>query len=641
MRSMLAVLLILSMLLMPFSGMAEGSALSIQAPGEVIRPAKAVLIRFSVPRDGEVSIYLESSSGERLSTVVEAYNVTAGEQEIWWNGSYAGVLAPSGDHLLVLRMGDESASVPVSVGAMAPYLTSISVENRQLSAGVPLQVSFYASTGGRVTVGLEHEGFWSEMDSEELPAAGRYSFEYDWSNLGLNDGDAMLTLQLSDAGGDTSATERQALTLSGMNPSAFSQMTSPGEGDGEEAGGQDAAGDDEVVLEPLSGTMVDYVDEYEPLLNADGTDASLIPLDPDQSKYTPSYGSPYTGQDTSLNYWTMPMDIRDEETVWQVLMQPITVLDTGKKAAERTQITIRSEPDASSPGVGVVTCVTQGVHVLESGEEWTKIECYSASFHDSKVKAWNMLVQGWVQTKYIKTTTPSATMGIVVDKLTQRLYIFRDGKLYDTLLCSTGLANAKQPYNETRSGEFLLTSAVGEFKSDNIYCSLAIRFNSGDLLHEVPHVKLNDGSKDYRNNEAKLGVKASHGCIRVQRKTTPKGTNMRWLWDNRARNIKILIWEDWQGRSIPAPDADTLLYYNPNGGNLYHSAETCNAAKGKTFTAFTYGELELPPYNRLQRCDFCAPPLRLAEIMAINQVYAPGGDHDPVMTEARKKLNLP
>ena len=321
-------------------------------------------------------------------------------------------------------------------------------------------------------------------------------------------------------------------------------------------------------------------------------------------------------------------------------MQPITVLDDGGKKdnQHKRQIVMRAQPSADSEGVGVVTNLTQSVHVLEKGDEWTLVESYSSSFYDSKVKRWNQLVQGYVPTKYLKQVTPDSSMGIVVDKLTQRLYIFRDGALYDTLLCSTGLTNAKQPYNETRSGEFLLQNpAVGGWQDGNMVCELGIRFNGGDLIHQVPALVSSSGNKDYSTLAKKLGTKASHGCIRVQRNKTPKGTNMKWIWDNRQDEIKIIIWEDWQGRQIPIPEGDTVLYYNPNGGSLYHTSSFCYSAPKVTFEPFTYGQLEEEPFSKLKRCGYCTPPLRVGEIEEINAVYAPGGDHDPILTEARRK----
>ena len=223
----------------------------------------------------------------------------------------------------------------------------------------------------------------------------------------------------------------------------------------------------------------------------------------------------------------------------------------------------------------------------------------------------------------------------MVDKLTQRLYVFRDGKLFSTLLVSTGLSNAKQPYNETRAGEYLLVSKVGEFASDNLRCAMALRFNDGDLLHEVPYIA-GDYGKDYSVNEPKLGTKASHGCIRVQRQASPEGVNQKWLWNNYQKNTRIMIWEDWQGRQIPIPDRNMPLFCVKKRTGSYHTTEQCAAVRGKRTEEFTYGQLEEDEYRKLRPCPLCAAPSRLEKILITNAVYAEGGDHDPVMTEARK-----
>ncbi len=380
--------------------------------------------------------------------------------------------------------------------------------------------------------------------------------------------------------------------------------------------------------------MVDWDDLEEMELTNEDEEALLR-----QREFTPAYGSSYS--DDRLNYWTLPMDITDEERVWEVLMMPITVLNGSSfSRPERTQITIRSEPDLESTGIGVVTCETQGVHVLEKGEEWSLIECYSASFFDSKVVNWNRLIQGYVQTKYLKTVQPDSSMGIVIDKLTQRLYLFRDGHLYSELMVSTGKSNAKQPYNETRSGEYLLTTKVGNFKSDNMTCRMAVRFNSGDLLHEVPYV-YSRSDKGYKKQEDALGMRASHGCIRVQRKLTPENINMEWIYEHYKKNTKILIWEDWQGRQILEPEGDTKLYYNPDKGLYYHSGPFCNESPKIILEAFDYANLDEKPFASLERCPCCAPVFRKAEIEEINLLHAEGGDHDPILTQARSYCPMP
>lgn len=304
-------------------------------------------------------------------------------------------------------------------------------------------------------------------------------------------------------------------------------------------------------------------------------------------------------------YWTTPMDITDEEAVWAMLMQPVTVIDGNQKK----QVLLRAEPDKSAETTGEVTCASQSVHVLETLDNgWSLVECYSSSFHDSRTEQWNQLVQGYVQTDLLKTVEPDENMGLVVDKLTQRLYVFTEGKLLSTLKISTGLPNKEQPYNETRSGEFLFVSAVGDFKSDNLTCEKGIRFNFGDLIHGVPYV----GSGEYKNYESfenLLGERASHGCIRVQRKRTPEGINMTWIWNHYKKHTKIVIWEDWEGRVIPKTPMNTPVFYNPKGGKDYHSQKTCYGVRDQyePLTELKYADL-FAEYSQLKPCAYCVPP---------------------------------
>ena len=370
--------------------------------------------------------------------------------------------------------------------------------------------------------------------------------------------------------------------------------------------------------------------------------------------FTPSHGSVYRN-DIGSSYWTTPMDITDEEAVWNMLMEPITVVDLGKvRGKSHSQLTklqtyLYREPDEKSKIVGEVSNLSQGVRVIENLDNgWSLVECYSSSFFSkpaTKTKAWNLLVSGYIPTKYLKQVQPTPRLALVVDKLAQRLYVFQEGKMIAELLCSTGLVqwngSKYQPYNETRSGEFLLINMTGQLTSDRLICAYAIRFNGGDELHEVPHQKNGDGSHNYKTTEPKLGTKCSHGCIRVQRLKTPDGINMAWIYnlvktENLCEKVKIVIWEDWQGRQLPEPDPDTLLYYNPNGGSYYHREDHCTNGKGITFTAFRYSQLEDEPYSRLQPCPNCVPERRLKEIREINDLYAEGGDHEELLNSLRQ-----
>lgn len=321
-------------------------------------------------------------------------------------------------------------------------------------------------------------------------------------------------------------------------------------------------------------------------------------------------------------FWETPMDVSDPDALWRMLVAPMTVLDGDPRA----QITVREAPDASSTAVGEVTCMTQGVHLLESTPGgWSRIECYSSSFKGSKVAVWNELVVGYVPTKYITEREVKTKFGLIIDKLTQRLYLFQEGELLDVLAVSTGLGSEDAPWNETRSGEFILGSRSGRFNSEKLICNYGIRYNDGDLLHEVPYVLSASGSKNYGYTEPKLGSRASHGCIRVQRKRTPSGINMSWLWKHLSDQMgtRMVIWEDWTGRQMDVPDDSLALYYIPKTGKSYHAAETCYSVSEKNLplTAFTYGQLEEKPFDKLNPCIYCYPALRREEIERINEAH--------------------
>lgn len=618
-------LLMISALLLLLCGaaLAEGT-LSVETPAGHIRPGKAVTLTFTAPAEGLAEMLLKDSQGQTVSVVVENYAAVVGENRLWWNGTYQGAAAPQGEYQLLVSLNGETASAPVTVGTDAPYLTSMALSSQLATPAAPVTVNFYASCAGQLTVGLLQGGQHLEIATVQV-SEGQQSYLWQtdlYTQLGIADGTAFLTLQLTDDEDFNSNEEHLSLTLSGFEPAATAQSSA------EPAPAPSAEAAEEVVEEiifDIDGNVVEETPEPSATQEPAG-----------DKPFTPSYTSPYT--DETRSYWTLPMDITDEEAVWEVLMQPITILYSSKDKAERLQVTLRAEPDEDSEGVGVVTCMNQGVHVLETLDNgWSLIEAYSSSFKSSAVKRWNLLVQGYVKTSYLKEVQPQTEYGIVVDKLTQRLYLFKEGKLFSTLLVSTGLVNETQPFNETRSGEYLLTSAVGDFMSGNMTCAMGLRFNSGDLMHEVPHLINADGTKNYGYTEPALGSKASHGCIRVQRRKTPEGINMDWLWDNRVRNTKLLIWEDWQGRQIDMPADDLTLYYNPNGGDYYHSSSFCYMAPKRTFEPFSYSQLEDEGFAKLKRCNYCTPALRVAEIEKINETYAEGGDHNALLTELQEK----
>ena len=329
--------------------------------------------------------------------------------------------------------------------------------------------------------------------------------------------------------------------------------------------------------------------------------------------------------DHDVCFWRLDMGRMEEAQIWKVLTQPVTVID-GK---QREQVRIPAEPDDQCRNyVGVVTCASQAVHVLREEGGWTLIEAYSSSEEGSAVKVFAEQFQGWVKTKRLKQVEVDQHYGLVIDKLQQRLYVFKEGKLFTTMLCSTGFAKDKTTlFHETPAGEYLMISWVGGFQAETLWCAYGIRINSGILIHEVPsreevNSKTGEKTVSYRRCERYLGEKASHGCVRVQRQLTPEGVNAKWLWDNLSRNpcTKVIIWDDLD-RELAYPDDSLLLYYNPNGGENYHSQPTCSLVRDKfePMTAFSYGELDQKPYKKLSPCPGCAPMPRKDKIDELNR----------------------
>ena len=322
-------------------------------------------------------------------------------------------------------------------------------------------------------------------------------------------------------------------------------------------------------------------------------------------------------------FWNLEMGRMDEEAIWTVMIQPVTVI-SGK---QREQVLVLAEPDEKCEDyVGVVTCASQAVHVLEERGDWTLIEAYSSAEENSAADVFADQFQGWVKTKRLKEVEVDQTYGLLIDKLLQRLYVFKEGKLFSTLLCSTGFVKDRSVrFRETPAGEFLIVSWVGDFWAENLYCQKGMRVNSGILIHEVPRkTKERNGEiiEEYDTCERYLGEKASHGCIRVQRKATPEGVNIKWLWKNLSRKpyTKVIIWDDLN-RELGYPDDDLTLYYNPAGGRSYHSQPTCQdcLSKYEPMTPFRYGDLDEEPFSKLEACSYCAPMPRKERIDEMNK----------------------
>ena len=402
MRKMLCLLLMLAMLTPWLPALAEDtdaldvillSSASIEPLQETLRPGKAVTLRFTSPVDGTVTLLLRNAETlETVLPVAKDYPVTAGENQMLWNGTYEGVFAPEGNYRLVAQFSDGSeADTAILVGQIAPFLTSISALESTEDGEVRL--SFYASENGRLTLGLWGAS-WSLLENIDI-SAGTNEMTVDATALSPDP--VAISLTLTDDTGYCSNEEHVA-----VNPASFGILPT-------------ATPTAEPCPPPAAYPHAEA-----------GTTAA--------ASAAPARGT--TGDAPAGASTARPTDHTDDAAVRSMLTSPMTVV----KGDGRTQVRIRKEPDSKSAAIGILTRATQGIRVIETLDNgWSLIECYSSSFADNTVKAWNLLVQGYVETNTLTTVEWDSNdkYGLVVDKLPQRLYIYEDGHLISTLLVST------------------------------------------------------------------------------------------------------------------------------------------------------------------------------------------------------------
>ncbi len=573
-RRMAALVSAAILLLSSLPALAEGELTFVDLPQE-IRPGKLLMLNFTAAIPEDVDILL-TDTAETAMKLYEAFPAKAGRNSFSFDGILNGAALPPGAYKLQVVSANGSALADIAIGLQSPVLINVIPSDTHTTPGALFHIHAEANMQGTLTVRLEGQ---DALLYEGAVNAGENDIPWNGTAAGvaLPPGDYTLIVQLQDDTGYLSNAHYIPVTL-------------------EEA--QEAAG-----LQEESAALPD----------ADARTSGAFVAPADFSTHP---------ADGELNYWTLPMDLGNEAAIWEVMMQPITVLKGDQKRAYK----LRASPEESADPVGEITYDSQGVRVLENLDNgWSLIESYSSSFHDSTVKVWGEMVQGYVKTNLLQTKNPSKKYGLLIDKLSQRMYIFKDGKMFTELLISTGLIDdPKKAYTETQAGDYLIVSRVGKFMSDNLHCEMALRFNNGNLIHQVPYTLRSDGSKYFDKTEPKLGTKASHGCVRVQRKKNAEGVNMTWLWNNLELNTRVLIWEDYKGRQLPIPSADTKLYYNPDGGSYYHSVDNCTDVREKflPLSGFTYGQLENDAFAHLERCPACAPPMRESQIKAINAAHA-------------------
>ncbi len=589
-----------ALLLFSYTTFAEDPPLKLTVAPSLVRPGRTERISFVAARVGSASLYLEGMDGSRTD-IRSSIPVSAGENHIAWNGlDQAQQLVPQGAYQLVLQADADRAESAVTVGPESPRITQMKIDDSHITPGQSWGMSVTLNMPGQLMVVFHIADQVADIFNGAV-GAGETTVAWDGYLDGAAPPSGQHTLSILFLDEDGFAANQQHVTLT-IEP----------------------APDNTPMPTPLAQPEAAVAQEAsQPPLEIPS--ATTVP----EKHYTLPTREKVPKEEEGSNYWTTPIGLWDEEAIWKIMLQPLTVVVGGD---QRETYKLRATKDTSLKReniLGEITYESQGVHVIEQTDDgWSLVEAYNSSYGpDNRTRRGygdtDDLIRGYIQTQNLKTITPRDDFGILIDKLKQRLYVFKDGKLYTELIISTGIPTRQQPWNETPSGEYLMVSRVGQFNAGNLVCRMAMRINGGSLIHEVPYIEnQSTGYWDYSSQEAQLGKKASHGCIRVQRLNNDDGVNMTWLWNNIKVNTKVLVWDDFPGRFFEYPEDSLALYYNPDRGQYYHLDQNCRSIKDRYLPlkgVMTYGELDDAAYQKLTPCKSCNPPIRKAEIDKINK----------------------
>ena len=245
---------------------------------------------------------------------------------------------------------------------------------------------------------------------------------------------------------------------------------------------------------------------------------------------------------SDAGYWGLTADASDAE-IWAALTRAMVCVDVG----ERESAYIYDSPHEGRSRLGTLSGLSQGVNVIaQRNDGWSLVEAFRNED--------GAFVRGYMQTKRLRSVEPNTTYGLVIDKRTQTLTVYRAGQRVGSCAVSTGLPTSEYLQRETPAGEFITVTRRGEteYAGGRGYSQYSIRINGNYHLCEIPATK-SKGS-DFSLLEGSLGTKASRGNIAIAHAASVDGgINAKWIWDMTDSNkkVKVLIFDDKERSEVP------------------------------------------------------------------------------------------
>lgn len=191
-------------------------------------------------------------------------------------------------------------------------------------------------------------------------------------------------------------------------------------------------------------------------------------------------------------------------------------------ANENTIIYVKSQPKSNSKNVGYIYGSLHGIKILKQVGSYYYIEAIDYGTCNR--------IKGYVRTNQVKTVKPNQSYSVLVELSEQRVYVFKDDKLIRTIICSTG-----NNWTPTPIGAYLIGDKGPSFltgTNNSVICYNWVRFNHNYLFHSVLCTR---NGQVIQSEAAKLGSKASHGCIRMPI------NDIKWFYNTIPRGTLVVI----------------------------------------------------------------------------------------------------
>ena len=245
---------------------------------------------------------------------------------------------------------------------------------------------------------------------------------------------------------------------------------------------------------------------------------------------------------TDSGYWGLTADASDED-IWAALTRPLVSVDV----SEQESAYIYDTTEDGRKKLGSISGLSQGVNVVAKREDgWSLVEAFRNED--------GAFIRGYIRSNKLRTVEVNQTYGMVIDKNTQTLTVYKDGERLGSCQVSTGLPAKKYLHRETPAGEFMTVTRRGTIEYyGKGFTKYTIRLNGSYYLCEIPTTKKN-GSTFLDEVRDQLGNKATRGNICVAHEASSDGgINAEWIWNMTDDNkkVKVLIFDDKARTDVP------------------------------------------------------------------------------------------